>query len=75
MDNERSQRVFKVHAKKVLTNPDAHPLKVARVKLGIRQEDLANMAHICRSTLVSAERGGNIEDTTRAALAEIVGEW
>lgn len=73
--HERSVDAFRVHARKALAAPDSHPLKLARIKLGITQQQLADLAHVSRALVLSAEAGHATRATTRAALTEIVGEW
>jgi DNA-binding XRE family transcriptional regulator len=73
--HERSVSAFRVSAKKALANRDAHPLKLARIKKGITQHQLADLAHVSRAAVICAEAGRPMRSTTKAALAEIVGKW
>jgi DNA-binding XRE family transcriptional regulator len=72
VNNAKSVAAFKAHARKALADPDIHPLKLARIRLGIRQNDLADMAHLSRRTVMKIEAGEGCNSTTKAAIEEIL---
>ena len=50
-------------------------VKLARIKNGLTQEELARKAHIAKSKLISVEKGcyGNLKFKEMQLLAEILG--
>ncbi|MDO9409683.1 helix-turn-helix transcriptional regulator [Patulibacter sp.] len=59
--------------REVEANPDAHPLRVARVALGMSQRDAAALAGLCRRTWWRLENGrGRFSWPTKVAAARAV---
>lgn len=54
-------------------NP-AHPLRVRRIALGLRQTDLAKLAGVSRETVSRIETGDPPRMTTAHALASVLDE-
>jgi DNA-binding XRE family transcriptional regulator len=69
----KSAQVFRYHAKKVLASPDTvSPLKLARVRAGLTQEALGELANVSRHSVLNAEKGHACQTTTIAALEEVL---
>lgn len=69
MNMSRSREAFERHAAPVLANPDRYTaLKVARVRAGLTQRQLANAAGTSVSTVLRADAGGRIHRTNRKRI-------
>jgi DNA-binding XRE family transcriptional regulator len=66
----QSERAFAEHAAPVLAHPERYaPLKVARVRAGLTQAQLAEAAHVSVWPIASLESGGYSHMNQKLSIA------